>query len=61
MAYPEIHLYVQRSPRVLSSSSPIPPAQVGGMGLNYLPKSTLSQRIQMGRGIRIASTIEDPS
>ena len=31
------------------------------MGLNYLPYPTHSQRIQMGRGIQIASTIEDPS
>ena len=31
------------------------------MGLNYLPKSTHTQQIQMSRGIQIASVIEDPS
>ena len=31
------------------------------MGLNHLPKPTHSQRIQMSRGIRIASVIVDPS
>ena len=31
------------------------------MGINHLPKSTLSQQIQMSRGIQIASVIVDPS